>query len=195
MIQFERTRPARRQERFATPGDGLMRAIAARNVSAFEMLYHAYYGLVFGISRRLLGDVTSAEDLTQIVFLKMWMNPGAFRGGSLCAWMSRVTRNAAYDVLRSRLAEQRKTIPCDVPLGASPEDIFVAEADAQRVRRAVMSLPIKERIPIEMGFVRGMTHGRVSQETGVPLGTVKTRIRAGLQRMRVVLASPPNYAP
>jgi RNA polymerase sigma-70 factor (ECF subfamily) len=109
------------------PGVRLMDRVRARDATAFEALYDGYHRLVFGIGLRMLGDPAMAEDLTQNVFLKVWTSPDAFRGGSFVAWVSRVARNRALDILRSRA---------------------------------------------------------VHPETDTPLGTVKTRIRSGLRRMR-----------
>ncbi len=164
-----------------------MRRLASREIGAFEMFYDAYHRLVFGLGLRLLGDVASAEDLTQGVFLKVWMNPAGFKGGSLVAWIARVARNAALDVLRHRSTRSESEIPADVPLDCDFEDAVLAELDAQRVRTALLRLPAAERVPIEMGFFDGKTYRSVAAEIGVPLGTVKTRIRTGLRKLRVSL--------
>ena len=165
-----------------------MQRLARGDLVAFEMFYDAYHLLVFGIGLRLLGDGATAEDLTQGVFLKIWMSPAAYRGGSLIAWIARVARNASLDILRQRPAQRDGDIPADVPLdGALEEEVF-ASLDAQRVRSALRWLPANERIPIEMGFFDGKTYSVVAAEIGVPLGTVKTRIRTGLHRLRDALA-------
>ena len=90
------------------PGVRLMERVSARDVGAFEALYDGYHRLVFGIGLRMLGDPTLAEDLTQTVFLKIWTTPDAFRGGSFVAWVSRVARNRALDVLRSQGSPPRE---------------------------------------------------------------------------------------
>jgi len=180
---------SRRRPRFlaAFEADALVRRVADRDVEAFEILYEAYRRLVFGIGRRLLGDDASAEDLTQGVFLKVWVNPAAFKGGSLVSWVSRVARNAGLDVIRQRSARAEAEMPIDLPLDGALENAVLANLDACHVRNALMRLPATERVPIEMGYFGGMTYGRVATETGVPLGTVKTRIRAGLHHLRDAL--------
>lgn len=167
--------------------DALVRRLASRDIEAFEVLYDANYRMVFAIGVRLVGDVESAEDLTQVVFLKVWANPASFKGGSFGAWIARVARNAGLDVLRQRAARGETEIAADVPLDEALEDTVLANLDAQRVRSALRRLPATERVPIEMGFFRGMTYRSVALETGVPLGTVKTRIRTGLHRLRDAL--------
>jgi RNA polymerase sigma-70 factor (ECF subfamily) len=169
------------------PGVRLMERVRARDTAAFESLYDGYHRLVFGIGLRMLGDPAMAEDLTQTVFMKLWTAPDAFRGGSFVAWVSRVTRNRALDVLRARAVRPETEIPADLPLdGALDDDVF-ARLDAQRVRDALAGLPPEQRALIEMGFFGGVTHQELARRTDTPLGTVKTRIRNGLRRMRDVL--------
>jgi RNA polymerase sigma-70 factor (ECF subfamily) len=166
-----------------------MHPVLSRDTDAFEAFYDAHYRLVFGIGLRLLGDAASAEDLTQAVFLKLWAKPASFtfREGSIVAWMGRVARNAGLDVLRSRASRGETEIPAGAPVEGAVEDAVLADLEAHRVRSALQRLPAPERIPIEMGFFGGMTYRCVAAETGVPLGTVKTRIRAGLHRLRKAL--------
>lgn len=164
-----------------------MRSLASRSFGSFEVFYDAYHRLVYGIGFRLLGDVAGAEDLTQTVFLKVWVNPAAFKGGSLVGWLARVARNVALDVLRQRSARSTSDFPADMPLDGAVEDEVFANLDAQRVRTALLRLPAAERVPIEMGFFDGKTYTTVANEIGVPLGTVKTRIRTGLHRLRDAL--------
>lgn len=169
------------------PGVRLMERVRVRDVAAFEQLYDGYHRLVFGIGLRMLGEPTMAEDLTQAVFLKIWTAPDAFRGGSFVAWVSRVARNRALDTLRAKSAKPETEIPADIPLeGALDDDVF-ARIDAQRVRDALMVLPPDQRALIEMGFFGGITHQEIARRTETPLGTVKTRIRGGLRKLRETL--------
>jgi RNA polymerase sigma-70 factor, ECF subfamily len=166
------------------PGIRLMERVRTRDADAFEQLYDGYHRLVFGIGLRMLGDASMAEDLTQAVFLKLWTTPDAFRGGSFVAWISRVARNRALDVLRSRSTRSETEIPPELPLeGALDDDVF-ARLDAERVRDALAGLPPEQRTPIEMGFFGGITHEEIALRTDTPLGTVKTRIRGGLRKLR-----------
>ncbi len=169
------------------PGVRLMERVAARDVRAFEALYDGYHRLVFGIGLRMLGDPALAEDLTQTVFMKIWTAPEAFRGGSFVAWVSRVARNRALDVVRSRANRPNAEIPADIPAEASTDATVFARIDAQRVRDALLVLGEEQRTPIELGFFAGITHEEIAQRTGIPLGTIKTRIRTGLRRLRETL--------
>jgi RNA polymerase sigma-70 factor, ECF subfamily len=165
----------------------LMNRIKQRDPQAFETLYDAHSKLVYGIAFRMLADRAAAEDLTQIVFLKVWNAPGLFRGGNLAAWLVRVTRNRALDVLRSRSARPESELPEALPEDETLEDVAFARIDAQRVRAALAGLPPEQREPIELGFFGGITHEEIARRVDAPLGTIKTRIRSGLRKLRNAL--------
>lgn len=168
-------------------GARLMERVRARDVEAFEQLYDGYHRLVFGIALRVASDAALAEDVTQAIFLKLWSAPETFREGNFSGWLSRVTRNRALDVVRSRANRPTGEIPADVAAEASTDGTVFARIDAQRVRSALSALSEEQRAPIEMGFFAGITHEEIAQRTGIPLGTIKTRIRTGLRRMREML--------
>lgn len=170
-------------------GEKLMERLRTRDASAFESLYEGYHRLVFGIALRMLGETTMAEDLTQAVFMKLWTKPDAFSTGNFSAWLARVTRNRALDVLRSRAARSEDEIPTDIPDEGSLDDVIFAKLDSQRVRAALATLPDDQRKPIELGFFGGITHEEIARQTEIPLGTIKTRIRSGLRRLRDELAT------
>ena len=100
-----------------------------------------------------------------------------------------MTRNRALDILRSRAARTETEIPADIPTEGTIDEIVFAKIDSQRVRLALAALPEEQRAPIEMGFFGGVTHEEIARRTGIPLGTVKTRIRSGLRRLRSDLQS------
>jgi RNA polymerase sigma-70 factor, ECF subfamily len=161
--------------------------VRARDAGAFEAIYDDYHRLVYGIATRMLGDATAAEDVTQAVFLKVWSSPDLFRGGNFAAWIARVTRNRALDVLRSRDSQEKSELPEGLPETERLEDVAFANLDASLVRSALAALPPEQREPIELGFFGGITHEEIARRTGAPLGTIKTRIRMGLRRLRSAL--------
>ena len=167
--------------------DGLMRRVRHRDANAFEAIYDGYHRLVYGIALRILGDVGRAEDVTQAVFLKIWRSPESFRGGNFAGWIARVSRNRALDALRSASLRDEIQLPATLPEDDALEDRAFAEIDAARVRAELARLPEEQRTPIEMGFFGGITHEEMARRTGVPLGTIKTRIRSGLRRLRGAL--------
>jgi RNA polymerase sigma-70 factor, ECF subfamily len=165
----------------------LMNRIKQRDPQAFEQLYDAHHQLVYGVAFRMLADRPAAEDLTQSVFLKVWNAPELFRGGNFAAWLVRVTRNRALDMLRSRSARAESELPEALPENETLEDLAFARIDAQRVREALAGLPAEQREPIELGFFGGITHEEIARRSGTPLGTIKTRIRSGLRKLRSTL--------
>jgi RNA polymerase sigma-70 factor (ECF subfamily) len=164
-----------------------MTRVRERDVEAFEVLYDSYHRLVYGIAFKMLQDRMAAEDLTQAVFLKVWSAPEAFAGGNFGAWIGRVARNRALDVLRSRAVRSEAELPADVALEGALDDAVFANIDRQRVRSALTALPAEQRQPIELGFFGGVTHEEIARRTATPLGTVKTRIRSGLRKLRDTL--------
>ncbi len=161
-----------------------MERVRARDASAFETLYDAYHRLVYGVALRMLGDATGAEDLTQAVFMKLWSSPTIFQDGNFAAWIARVARNRSLDILRSRAVRSQIELPESIPVEEQIEDVAFAHLNAEKVRAALSRLPNEQREPIELGFFSGITHEEIAKRTGIPLGTIKTRIRAGLRRLR-----------
>ena len=157
------------------------------DADAFEALYDKYSRLVYGVAFRVLADAAAAEDVTQGVFLKIWRSPDAFRGGNLEGWLVRVARNAAIDVVRARTARPEVEFPASLPEEETLEETAFAKLENERVRRAVAELAEGERALIELGFFGGVTHQELARRTGIPLGTVKTRIRTALRKLRAML--------
>jgi RNA polymerase sigma-70 factor, ECF subfamily len=168
---------------------GLMERVRARDADAFELLYDRYHRLVYGVALRMLTDPLAAEDVTQAVFLKLWSAPALFREGNFGAWIARVARNRALDVLRSRSSQGEPQLGDELSAADALEDTALARIDAERVREALSQLPPDQREAIELGFFGGATHEQIARQTGLPLGTVKTRIRTGLRRLRGTLES------
>lgn len=168
----------------------LMDRVRARDADAFEALYDEYHRLVYGLALRVLSDPAAAEDVTQAVFLKIWSDPNLFRGGNFGAWIARVARNRAFDVVRSRMIHAEKTFAQSLPTEDALEDTALARIDGQRVREALAELPREQREPIELGFFGGASQEQIARQTGLPLGTVKTRIRSGLRKLRNALTGP-----
>ena len=164
-----------------------MERVRARDAAAFELLYDQYHRLVYGLAFRILSDRGAAEDVTQAVFLKIWDSPGLYHEGNFGAWIARVARNRALDALRSRAARAESDVPEAIEVDDTLEERAIANVDGARVREALARLPADQREPIELGFFGGITHEEIARRVGLPLGTVKTRIRTGLRRLRNVL--------
>lgn len=163
----------------------LIRRFQLGEASAFDELFLRYRRFVFKIVFRIVDDTMLSEDLTQTVFFKLWKAPLSFRDGSLPAWITRVSRNCALDELRRRRPSVKfSDIAADQ---LTPFERVAADLDARRLRGAVLGLTAAQRLVIELNFFAGLTHGQIADLTSIPLGTVKTRIRAGLQSLRSAL--------
>lgn len=148
-------------------------------------LYDRYSSLVYAVALRVLGDTGAAEDVLQEVFLQLWRNPSVFDSsrGHLGAWLGVITRNRAIDSLRKRRPE---TDIADVVVSVEPD--MAGEAERSRamktVRGALAGMPEAQRRALELAYFEGLTHTEIAAKTGEPLGTIKTRIRTGLQALR-----------
>ena len=161
----------------------LMARVRERDRRAFETLYDDFKSIVYGVAIRMLGERTAAEDVVQSVFLTVWSRPDAFREGNVGAWLARIARNRCLDILRSRSARSEE-LPVEIVDAGSIDDTVFARLDGDRVRKALAALPAEQRTLVEMGFFDGITHAQIAERTGMPLGTIKSRIRAGLRQLR-----------
>lgn len=164
----------------------LMARVRMRDAAAFEAIYDAHHRLVYGLAHRMLGEAAAAEDVTQNVFLKVWSAPELYASGNFQGWLVRMTRNRCVDVLRAK-SRTHGEMPEQLPDERPMEEGALASLDAASVRSALAQLPQEQRAPIEMGFFGGLTHDEIAKRTGIPLGTIKTRIRSGLRRLRETL--------
>lgn len=179
---------------FSDAGDAaLVVAIGRWNDAAMAEVFRRHGGAVFALAKRVLGDATRAEEIVQEVFVRLWNEPERFdpERGSLRSFLLAQTHGRSVDLLRSEGArrerearEARATAESGYDLEREVWDLAVAD----RVRAAVMELPEEERRAIEMAYFGGRTYREVATALGAPEGTIKSRIRSGLKRMRSVLA-------
>lgn len=166
----------------------LVSAMRTGDQSAMGLLYDRYSSIVYSVALRVLGDTGAAEDVLQEVFMQLWRNPAAFDSnrGSLAGWLAVIARNRAIDCLRKRHPE---TDIEDVVVSIEPD--LVSETERARavdkIRTALGAIPSAQRMALEMAFFEGLTHSEIATKTGQPLGTIKTRIRAGLLALRGAL--------
>lgn len=184
--------------------EALMHAISARDHDAFDTLYDRYADLVYVAALRVLGDPQLAEDATQDVFLRIWRHPDLFVAtrGRFLSWVMSVTRNRALDECRARRrrlrregssleppAEAHETVVESI-FAADPEDpqsTAQLHEDQARVRAALCILPEDQRRVLELAYFGGLTQQEIAAGLHEPLGTVKTRIRLGMQKLRRAL--------
>jgi RNA polymerase sigma-70 factor (ECF subfamily) len=175
----------------------LLQRIASRDDSALASLYDRHSGLAYGMILRILRNPSDADDVLQETFVRVWTRADSYdsRLGSPAAWLIRIARNRAIDRLRARQVRQDISVEPDpgpegrprLPEPAhreTPESVVEGAATSRALRAAMAQLPPEQRELIEAAFFEGYTHQELAARFKVPLGTVKTRIRTGLMRMR-----------
>jgi RNA polymerase sigma factor (sigma-70 family) len=165
-----------------------MRRIATHDQQAFRALYQQYGKVIFSLAYRILQNSTLAEEVTQDTFLKVWRQTTQWdpNKGNLKNWLLAITHFTAIDRLRQEnrqptlhpesIDEMEDTMP-----GSTNDSGW---QDGIALRMLVKQLPPEQAFLIELAFFRGMTHNEIADETAIPLGTVKTRLRSGLQKLR-----------
>jgi RNA polymerase sigma-70 factor (ECF subfamily) len=168
-----------------------MAGVVQRDPRALEAIYDRYGSLVYSLARRLLGDPQRAEDVVQDIFLRLWDRPQLYVAsrGQLLAWLLTLARNRAIDQLRAQGRQQRFLRS---PAGAQVEAQDPAEEahwalERRQVLAALAHLPPEQREALELAYFHGLTHREIAEATGLPLGTVKTRIRLAMQKLRALL--------
>jgi RNA polymerase sigma-70 factor (ECF subfamily) len=178
-------------ERISTPSPDLS-ALFARvqrgDQDAFAELYDAIAPLVFGAVKRILRDPAMSEEVTQEVFVELWTSAVRFdpTRGVVSTWAVTIARRRAIDRVRSEQSQRNRI----QQLGHRRPDLqddagetVVASLDAERVTRALAELPTDQRQIIQLAFIDGFSHSDIADQLGLPLGTVKGRVRGGLQRL------------
>jgi RNA polymerase sigma-70 factor (ECF subfamily) len=166
----------------------LLEAVAQQDQSAMATLFDRYSRLIYSISLRVLREPALAEDVMQEVLLQLWRQPGGFvsQRGSLGAWLAVVARNRSIDVIRRR-ANLQPLEDMVLPEPKSMARVIENNQLMSQVRALVMELPAEQQNSLQMAYFDGMTHTEISEKTGTPLGTVKTRIRTALISVRKAL--------
>ena len=183
--------------RVSTEADRLLIAeIAAGSAEGLSRLYHRYAAVVYGLACRITRQAADAEEVVQDVFAQLWRQAPRYDAarGTVAAWLVMVTRARALDRLRGRRARpdvdaavQPETAPALVAGDPTPEQAAISAVEIDRVRAALVTLPEAQRALVELAFYEGMTHAEIAGRTGVPLGTVKTRLRAAAATLRGAL--------
>ncbi len=173
----------------------LVSRVALNDREAFALLYDRYAPLVFKLALRIVGDRAEAEDILQEAFLQVWRTAASYdaRRGQPSTWLVTIARSRAIDRLRSREQwRQRHGMPgvqFGKPGGANDLRQEMSEREgAAIVRSAVDSLPEEQRQAIELAYFDGLTQSEIARKLQEPVGTVKTRIRLGMMKLRDMLA-------
>jgi RNA polymerase sigma-70 factor (ECF subfamily) len=163
----------------------LVARIRSGDQAAMTELYDRYSSLVYSVALRVVADTGAAEDILQDVFLQLWRKPGAFDAarGRLAPWLAVIARHRAIDHIRGR-KEQTDIEDVVIAVDARLEELADRNKAGEKVRSLLAAMPAEQRRALEMSFFQGLTHTEIAQQTGDPLGTVKTRIRSGLMQLR-----------
>ncbi|HEX2209870.1 MAG TPA: sigma-70 family RNA polymerase sigma factor [Longimicrobium sp.] len=176
----------------------LLRRMAAGDESALGLLYDRWSPLVHSVVARIAGDADDAEELVEETFLQAWRQAGRYEGarGGVSTWLAVIARSRALD--RVRLAGHKRAAAEPLESPESPgsllpdHDTPLAAAEIaetrQMVHAALQKLPPDQRETLELAYFRGMSQSEIAEATGQPLGTVKTRCRLGLQKLREALS-------
>lgn len=175
-------------------GDLITRT-ACGEESALRDLYDRTAGLVHGLALRIIGDPAAAEEVTEDVYLQVWRQAERYdpsRGAPL-SWLLTVTRSRAIDRRRAGAGDASRRAPLaeavDLPSPGPGPEVEVAVVERQHlVRRALAALVPEQRRVIELAYFGGLSHSEIAQAFRQPLGTVKTRVRLGMERLREALA-------
>lgn len=178
--------------------ESLIRATASGSTLALEALYDRYHQLLYSFAYRMIADYQIAEDLLQEAFFAVWQHAGSYapHAGSVRTWLCAIMHNRAIDYIRKvkRSATLRATTlegvgPHESVAGPDVWEEAWGNIQGERVRAALMQLPKEQLLVIELAYFGGWTHTEIAEGCQIPLGTVKARMRLGLQRMRRILAA------
>ncbi len=178
----------------------LILLVTRADPDALSELYDRYNRLVFSLALTTVGDHATAEEITLDVFVRVWEKARTYRTekAKVSTWLTSITRHRAIDVLRRRSVrpeqhslEWAEVAPNAVPRVDGPEGTTELALERQRVRAAVAQLPEEQRQALALAYFQGYTHREIAEALNQPLGTVKTRIRLAMEKLRTVLQDEP----
>jgi RNA polymerase sigma-70 factor (ECF subfamily) len=172
----------------------LIGLIRHARTEALSALYDRYGRLVFGLALNSVGDRATAEEITQDVFLRVWQRAGQYRSdrGQVSTWLTGITRHRAIDQLRRDKARPAQPgawaeAPPEAGQAAGPEQSVALALERQQVHQALAALPEDQKQVLALAYFQGLTQSQIAAALDLPLGTVKTRIRLAMQKLRQAL--------
>jgi len=183
-------------ERFRRLGDEeLIRLAAELDAGAFEVLYERHHVLAFSFAARIVGSRDRAQDVVQEAFLNLWREAGRYdpKRGLVRSWLMTMVHNRGIDSVRRLSTRERVQAEAEILPRPTSSDVTSAQAyardETQTIRGALQELPEDQRRVIELAFYGGWTQGEIAEMLKLPLGTVKSRARLGLLKLRDALVS------
>ncbi|NOK62165.1 MAG: hypothetical protein GFH27_549321n153 [Chloroflexi bacterium AL-W] len=175
----------------------LMALVAEQPTVAIAALYDRYGNYVLSVALRMVGDRNVAEEITQDVFLGCWRNAASYnpQRASVLTWLLRITHNRSIDELRSRRHQNRKRetnweyAPQDMLASAQSMDVVLTQS---QIRDALDTLPHNQREAVEMLYFGGLSRKEVADKLSTPLGTINTRLRLAMDKLRSMLIPGPG---
>ncbi len=177
--------------------ESLLEAIAEGQTRAFELLYDRYSPRLFGLALKILQNQSLAEDVIQEVFVSIWQKARRYQKGrgAPAAWLLTLCRNRSIDLLRSQASRNRRTVDMADDIQerlqavAQNDPLTAVDAgqQAENIRTAMAQLPDEQRQIIEMSYFKGLSQTEIAADLQLPLGTVKTRTRLGMEKLRRIL--------
>jgi RNA polymerase sigma-70 factor, ECF subfamily len=186
----------RREKAERLADEELMPLVGRKDPEAFEVLYDRHGGVAYSLAYRIVGERTAAEEVTQEAFISVWRSGARFDAtrGSVRSWLLSVVRNRAIDFLRSKAGKAPKLTFDDDAVLAQQQAPEMTEEEALRretadeVRGAIGKLPGEQSKVIQLAYFGGFSHSEIAEILGLPMGTVKGRMRLGLEKIRGELA-------
>jgi RNA polymerase sigma-70 factor (ECF subfamily) len=186
----------RRKEAERLADEELMPLVGRRAPEAFEVLYDRHGGAAFSLAYRMVGNRAVAEEVTQEAFISVWRSGARFdpTRGSVRSWLLSIVRNRGIDFLRSRAGRAPKLDLDDAsvldqrPAAERTEEEALRRETAGEIRGALGKLPGEQSKVIELAYFGGFSHSEIAEMLGLPMGTVKGRMRLGLEKIRGELA-------
>ena len=175
----------------------LISAICKGEESAIEVLYERYHRYAYSLAYRILRDPVASEDIVQDAFLSIWRKASSYQAqnGSVQSWIQAIVRHRAIDKIRASAHRDYQWTPLQADNEQDPPseqpDVWEQawQSEQHRIIREVMvQIPSEQRMVIELAYFGGLTHAEISEQCHIPLGTVKGRMRLGLQKMKSLLA-------
>jgi RNA polymerase sigma-70 factor (ECF subfamily) len=180
----------RRKQYVLLADEDLISLVPQSDAQAFAILYDRHSRAAYSLAYRMMGDKQPAEDLLQDAFLKVWRGASSYRTerGSVRTWILSIVHNRGIDQLRSTASRRRTQVKVEASAPISqPSEAFAAtwrNSQREQVREALGTLPEEQLKILELAYFSGYTHVEISELLGLPLGTVKGRMRLGMKKIR-----------